>query len=101
MNANQPLEDRWAADSLNQCTTTRSLCREPMIENEVKNNFLKEPGNGEDLEEVIAEQALSTLVPCTLPLKDLLRVKPGVWTRMSRKLYIPELRVEAKPPKNP
>ena len=72
MSANQPLEDQWAADSLNQRTATRSLGWNPMIENEVKNNFPKEQETGEDLEEVIAEQALSTLVPCTLPLKDLL-----------------------------
>ena len=68
-----------------------------MIENGVKSNLLKELEDGGDLEEVIAEQALSTLVPCTLPLKDLFRVKPGVWTKMSRKLYFLELQVETKP----
>ena len=72
-----------------------------MIENEVESNFLKEPENGGDIEEVIVERALSTLVPCTLPLKDLLRVKPGVWTQMSWKLYFPELLVKIKPPKSP
>ena len=63
MSANQPLEDQWAADSLNRRTATRSLGWNPMIENEVKNNFPKEQEMGEDLEEVIAEQALSTFVP--------------------------------------
>ena len=72
-----------------------------MIENRIKSDLLKEPKNEGDLEEAIAKQALSTLVPCTLPLKDLLRVKPGVWTRMSWKLCFPKLRVKAKPPKNP
>ena len=47
-----------------------------MIENKIVNDLLKEPEEGGDIEEVIAEQALATLVPCTLPLKDLLGVKP-------------------------
>ena len=72
-----------------------------MIENGIESDLLKEPEGGGDLEELIAEQALATLVPCTLPLKDLLRVKPGVLTKMSRKLYFPELQVEAKPPRIP
>ena len=72
MNANQPLEDRWAADSLNRRTTTRSLCWEPRIENGIESDLLKEPKNGGDLEEVITEKVLATLVPYTLPLKDLL-----------------------------
>ena len=72
MNANQPLEDKWAADSLNQCTATRSLYRESMIENGIENDLLKELEEGGDVEEAIIEQALATLVPCTLPLKDLL-----------------------------
>ena len=55
MNANRPLEDRWAADSLNQCTVKRSLCQEPMMENEVESDFLKEQENRGDIEEVIAE----------------------------------------------
>ena len=43
-----------------------------MIENGIENDLLKDPEDGGDIEEVIAKQALSTLVPCTLPLKDLL-----------------------------
>ena len=72
-----------------------------MIENEIENDLLKDPKEGGDIEKVIAEQAISTLVPCTLPLKDLLRVKPRVWTKMSRKLCFPELQVKVKPPGNP
>ena len=72
-----------------------------MIENGIENDLLKDQEEGGYIEEVIAEQALATLVPCTLPLKDLLRVKPGVWTKMSWKLCFPELRVKAKPPRIP
>ena len=72
-----------------------------MIETRIESNLLKEPDGGGDLEEVIVERALATLVPCTLPLKDLLRVNPGVWTKMSQKLYFLELRVKAKPPRIP
>ena len=66
-----------------------------MLEKGAESNFLKGPENRGDLEEEIAEQALSTLVPCTLPLRDLLRVKPRVWTKISQKLYFPKLQVEA------
>ena len=41
MNANQSLEDRWAADSPNRRTATRSLCQESRIENGIKSHFLK------------------------------------------------------------
>ena len=98
MNANQPLEEKWAVNFLNRCTATQSLYRGPMIGNKIENYLLKDPEDGGDIKEVIAEQALSTLVPCTLPLKDLLQVKLGLWTKMSRKLYFPKLQVEAKPP---
>ena len=60
-----------------------------MIENGIENDFLKEQEEGGDIEEVIVEQALATLVPCTLPLRDLLRVKPGVWKKMAQKLSLP------------
>ena len=69
-----------------------------MIENIIEKDLLKGLEDGGDMEKVIAEQALSTLVPCTFPLKDLLRVKLGVWTKMSQKLCFLELQVEAKPP---
>ena len=57
----------------------------------------KNKENSEDLEGVIASQALSSLVTCTLPLKDLMRVKPGVWNKMAEKLSLLETNHETKP----
>ena len=51
----------------------------------------------EDLEGVIANQGLSSLVTYTLPLKDLLRVKSRVWKKMAEKLSLPETSKEIKP----
>ena len=49
----------------------------------------------------MASQALSTLVTCTLPLRDLLRLKSGVLKRMVQKLCHPELEMVAEPPQKP
>ena len=86
MEENHPLEDKWAADSLNCCTATRSLYGEHKEEP----NIEKYKESKEDLEGIIASQVLSSLVTCTIPLKDLLRLKPGVWKRMAKKLSIPD-----------
>ena len=53
-----------------------------------------------DLEGVIANQALSSLVTCTIPLKDLLRLKPGVLKRMAKELLMPDKEIP-KLPSNP
>lgn len=76
---NHPLEDRWAADSINRRTATRSMYREDLGRRE----------EGKDkLEKAIAHQALSSLVTCTLPLKDLIRLRPGVMKRMAQELLM-------------
>ena len=51
----------------------------------------------EDLEGVTVNQALSSLVTCTLPLKDLQRVKLGVWKKMAKKLSLSKMSKEMKP----
>ena len=49
----------------------------------------------------MASQALSTLVTCTLPLRDLLRLKPRVLKRMVQKLSHPEPEMVAESPQEP
>ena len=83
MDTYHPLEDQWAANSLNRRTATRSLCQEPRHKNVVASKPSQSQKNHDDLEGVIANQALSSLVTCTLPLKDLLRVRPGIWRKMA------------------
>ena len=57
----------------------------------------KNQENHDDLEGVIASKALSSLVTCTLPLKDLLRVRPWIWRKMAKELSLPETNQELKP----
>ena len=99
MEENHPLEDKWAADSLNRRTATRSLYIELNEEPNTAENQHRNQDFKEDLEGVIANQALSSLVTCTIPLKDLLRLKPGVWKRMAKKLSIPDEEIPELLPK--
>ena len=68
---------------------TRSLYREPRNEDVVASKPSQNQENHDDLEGVISNQALSSLVTCTLPLKDLLRVRLGVWRKMAEELSLP------------
>lgn len=77
MEENHPLDDKWVADSLNRPTTTLLLYGEIEEEkNKTKQSQKKELK--ECLEGLMASQALSSLVTYTIPLRDLLRLKPGV-----------------------
>lgn len=97
MEASRPLEDRWAEDSLNQQMATHP----PSKENEclyAKETFkviLLTPPNALALEVSNARAALASLMNCTLPLGDLLKVRPGSWDNITCKLHaqvLPDLK---------
>ena len=91
MEANEPLEDRWPADSLNRHMATRSLFEENLSEAKTFRTPMGTEPRAQDPGVTMAKAALASLVTCTLPLGDLLRLKPGVWDSMAQQLQKPTL----------